>query len=331
MQPAHDHHHDPKVSGYLQLHKNGIAGGAAGVVTAFLTCPLDVVRTRLQVQHLIKDSMPKLGLIQTLSQMMKQEGPLGFFKGLGPQLFGLVPSWAIYFSVYDTLKPILTDLTNGELSPSLVHMCAAVGAGAVTNLGTTPFFTVKTRLQTQQTYLKKKAIILDNITTQPIKEVKQPVVYHGTFDAFKKIVQNEGPKVLWSGLIPSMIGLIHVAIQFPLYEKFKSMAQARKPTPDTPLGLPELFLCAAGSKIFASAIAYPHEVIRSRLQGQGGLGVEKRYTGVASVVRTTIKEEGIRGLYSGLGVTLLRTVPAAMITLSVYEETKHFIEKWSEG
>lgn len=45
--------------------------------------------------------------------MLKQEGPLGFFKGLGPQLFGLVPSWAIYFSVYDTLKPILTNMTNG--------------------------------------------------------------------------------------------------------------------------------------------------------------------------------------------------------------------------
>ena len=122
-------------------------------------------------------------------------------------------------------------------------------------------------------------------------------------------VRHEGPKVLWSGLMPSMIGLIHVAIQFPLYEEFKSIAQSRSmlpppspspsssPSPfpsltlslylslflspseaskETPLTWTELFLCAAGSKLFASAAAYPHEVIRSRLQGQGGMG-EKKY------------------------------------------------------
>eukprot|EP00026_Physarum_polycephalum_P011756 Phypoly_transcript_11999.p1 GENE.Phypoly_transcript_11999~~Phypoly_transcript_11999.p1 ORF type:complete len:159 (+),score=21.55 Phypoly_transcript_11999:539-1015(+) len=150
-------------------------------------------------------------------------------------------------------------------------MLSAVGAGAVTNVGTTPFFTVKTRLQTQQ------MLLLKHMNDPALEDGKQIQIqkYTGTWDAFKKIVRTEGPIVLWSGLIPSMIGLIHVAIQFPLYEKFKSIAQNRKPTKDTPLSLTELFLCAAGSKLFASAAAYPHEVIRSRLQGQGGFGKEK--------------------------------------------------------
>ena len=56
-----------------------------------------------------------------------------------------------------------------------------------------------------------------------------------------------------------------------------------------------------------------------------------RYRGVVDVVKMTIKEEGVRGLYSGMGVTLLRTIPAAVITLSVYEKTKRLIEKWAEG
>jgi len=318
-----EHHVSPTTNNVL-LHKNGIAGAVAGVMTAFLTCPLDVVRTRLQVQHLQQG--PKYsGLREALSMILKTEGPLGFFKGLGPQVLGFVPSWAIYFTVYDHLKPLIAKATDDKLSSSFVHMLSAVGAGAITNLGTTPFFTVKTRLQTQQTIFLKQ----QHMTDTKKAEGNKRVIYTGTWDAFKKIIQNEGPRVLWSGLMPSMIGLIHVGIQFPLYEKFKSIAQSRKPTKETPLSLPELFLCAAGSKLFASAAAYPHEVIRSRLQGQGGLGVEKKYRGVVDVVKITIKEEGVRGLYSGLGVTLLRTIPAAVITLSAYEETKQIIEKWA--
>jgi hypothetical protein len=50
---------------------------------------------------------------ETVSLILKEQGLLGFFKGLGPQLFGFVPSWAIYFTVYDHFKPALTDITGG--------------------------------------------------------------------------------------------------------------------------------------------------------------------------------------------------------------------------
>jgi len=297
---------------FLAAHKNGIAGAVAGAMTAFLTCPLDVLRTRQQVQLKLKGGeTPKYqGLRQSLSLVLREEGALGLFKGLGPQLFGLVPSWALYFTVYDHLKPVLTHYSGDRLSQPVIHMISAISAGAITNLGTTPFFTVKTRLQTQQININ------NNTSNHP--------PYKGTFDAFRTIARQEGLPVLWSGLLPSMIGLIHVAIQFPLYEKFKSMAQTKGP--DEQLGLKDLFLCAAGSKVFASAAAYPHEVIRSRLQGQGR-GSAAKYSGVVDVVKTTIRQEGFFALYNGLGITLVRTVPASMITLSVYEYTMRFI-KW---
>jgi len=301
------------------VHENAIAGAAAGAATAFLTCPLDVARTRYQVQHKIKGTTPKYhGLLQTFSLILREEGLLSFFKGLGPQLFGLVPSWAIYFTVYDRLKSVITKASNDRFNPSVVHLMSAVGAGAVTNLGTTPFFVIKTRLQTQ---LAKKDSNGNGVPQ-----------YKGTYDAFKKIAKTEGLLTLWSGLLPSMIGLVHVAIQFPLYEKFKSMIVTRKPDPTKPLSVGELFVCAAGSKVFASAVAYPHEVIRSRLQdqGHGFEKVEKRYKGVTHAVKTIVKHEGAIALYQGLGITLLRTVPASMITLTVYEETLRFVRRIAE-
>jgi len=109
------------------------------------------------------------------------------------------------------------------------------------------------------------------------------------------------------------------------------MVTSRKPDPTQPLSISELFVCAAGSKVFASATAYPHEVIRSRLQdqGHGFQHTEKRYKGVRHAVRTIIKQEGVTALYQGLGITLMRTVPASMITLTVYEETLRIIKRLS--
>jgi len=294
--------------------QNAFAGAAAGAVTAFATNPLDVARTRTQVQYLVKGQTPKYhGLRQTLGMMWKEEGFRCLFKGLLPQLLGLIPSWAIYFSVYDHLKPFLSKKLGDKWNPSAVHLTSAVCAGAVTNLGTTPFFTVKTRLQTQL------------VNTDP--NGKSTPQYRNMFDAFKKITKTEGWLVLWSGLMPSMIGLVHVAIQFPLYEKFKTTFANTKPDPKEQLNIMELFLCAAGSKVVASAAAYPHEVVRSRLQGQGhGLSENGvRYSGVIDAVGKIWRQEGIRAFYQGLGITLCRTVPASMITLTVYEEALRFI------
>jgi solute carrier family 25 protein 33/36 len=76
---------------------------------------------------------------------------------------------------------------------------------------------------------------------------------------------------------------------------------------------------AAGSaKLFAAAVTYPHEVVRTRLRlaptvSVGGGRVEMKYTGLIQCFRTVWKEEGMLGLYGGLTPHLLRVVPSAAI------------------
>ena len=80
------------------------AGAGAGLVSSFVTCPLDVVKTRLQAQHASRDAKHYEGARLTVARIWRQAGFKGFYRGLGPTVTGYLPTWGIYFTVYDLVK-----------------------------------------------------------------------------------------------------------------------------------------------------------------------------------------------------------------------------------
>jgi solute carrier family 25 folate transporter 32 len=79
------------------------AGAGAGLVASIITCPLDVIKTRLQAQHVSKDAGYE-GVGLTVGRIWRQSGVRGFYRGLGPTIGGYLPTWGIYFTVYDLVK-----------------------------------------------------------------------------------------------------------------------------------------------------------------------------------------------------------------------------------
>ena len=59
-----------------------------------------------------------------------------------------------------------------------------------------------------------------NSQTQPREEVR----YKHTLDAALTIYRTEGWSAFFRGLLPSLLGITHVAVQFPLYEHLKRIA-----------------------------------------------------------------------------------------------------------
>lgn len=80
---------------------------------------------------------------------------------------------------------------------------------------------------------------------------------------------------------------------------------------------------AAVAKLIAACIAYPHEVIRTRLREPIPKNGIPKYTGLLQTLKLVIKEEGVVSLYGGMSAHLLRVVPNAAIMFFCYEAILH--------
>eukprot|EP00126_Sphaerothecum_destruens_P002290 Sdes_comp15729_c0_seq2m4767 len=210
---------------------------------------------------------------------------------------GLLPNWAIYFCCYESFQPHVSNLFNWPLQSVFVHLSSAIGAGLCSAVATNPLWVLKVRLMTQ------------NFNSE--------IQYKNTFDCFQKIVKYEGVFGLYKGLGSSMLGVIHVGIQFPLYERLKLLTITKKNILEEELTATELMFLASISKAVASIAWYPHEVIRTRLQNQ--VVIPPKYLGIIHAFQTIFREEGPKAFYSGMSANLIRSVPAGAITFTVYE------------
>jgi solute carrier family 25 folate transporter 32 len=93
---------------------NALCGASAGVASGIVTCPLDVIKTRLQAQGSFrprKYTGPTRavykGLTGTARVIWREDGVRGLYRGLGPMLLGYIPTWAVYMSTYESTKEFL--------------------------------------------------------------------------------------------------------------------------------------------------------------------------------------------------------------------------------
>ncbi|XP_050225423.1 nicotinamide adenine dinucleotide transporter 1, chloroplastic [Mercurialis annua] len=289
------------------------AGAAAGAIAATFVCPLDVIKTRLQVHGLptaSNSSHPGSIIVTSFRNIIKTDGFKGLYRGLSPTIIALLPNWAVYFTVYEQLKGLL--LSHGDGSNELsvgANMVAAASAGAATAIATNPLWVVKTRLQTQG--------------------MRADVVpYKSVGSALRRIVREEGIRGLYSGILPSLAGVTHVAIQFPAYEKIKCCIAKKKNTTVDHLNTGDVAIASSTAKVVASISTYPHEVVRSRLQEQGQVrNSAVHYSGVIDCIKKVFQKEGIPGFYRGCATNLMRTTPSAVITFTSYEMINRFLDR----
>lgn len=301
-----------------------VAGGTGGMVGAIVTCPLDVVKTRLQSDsyHSAYNKTPKSAnpIIKgfqhfketcgVILSIYRNEGGRALFRGLGPNLVGVIPARSINFFTYGASKEIILTQFNDGQEATWVHLGAGISAGFATATATNPIWLIKTRLQLDKTRGKH---------------------YKNSFDCFRYIIKTEGVKSLYKGLSASYLGGIESTLQWVLYEQMKSFLNkkslemhghdgASKTTKDHVLEWCARSGAAGAAKFVASLITYPHEVVRTRLRQAPVEETGKlKYTGLIQCFKLVFKEEGLASMYGGLTPHLLRTVPNSIIMFGTWE------------
>lgn len=96
---------------------HAFSGATAGFASGVVTCPLDVIKTKLQAQGgwsirhggsgTTSGTVLYRGLFGTASTIWRGEGFRGMYRGLGPLILGYLPTWTVYFTVYEKAKGVL--------------------------------------------------------------------------------------------------------------------------------------------------------------------------------------------------------------------------------
>ena len=146
--------------------------------------------------------------------------------------------------------------------------------------------------------------------------------YSSVFDGTRQLYQSEGLRGFYRGLVPSLFGVSHGALQFMAYEQMKKYQGARGSHPQKDLTNFDYLVFSGLSKLFAGSVTYPYQVIRSRLQTYDA---GKNYTSARDVAVQVWKREGLSGFYKGLGPNLLRVIPSSCVTFLVYENIKVYL------
>ncbi|XP_005103525.1 mitochondrial folate transporter/carrier isoform X2 [Aplysia californica] len=278
------------------------AGVSGGVVSSLVLHPLDLIKVRFQVDegpgHGPSKRPEYRGVVHALRSIVKSDGWRGLYRGVTPNVTGAGLSWGLYFFFYNTTKTWMQDgNTQKNLGPGK-HMLIASLAGLATLSLTNPIWVSKTRM------------CLQYGNGSPGR-----VHFVGMWETLGNVYKFEGVRGLYKGFLPGIFGISHGALQFMAYEELKTLYNRHRNQPlDTRLSSLEYLSFAAVSKMFAAALTYPYQVVRSRLQDQ-----HRSYNGALDVIRQIWQKESYRGMFKGLNAYMLHIVPNIMIVFGIYE------------
>ncbi|KAJ3055596.1 mitochondrial aspartate-glutamate transporter agc1 [Rhizophlyctis rosea] len=279
---------------------NFALGSVAGAIGATVVYPIDLVKTRMQNQRSkVVGQLLYKNSLDCFQKVIRNEGVMGLYSGLIPQLVGVAPEKAIKLTMNDLVRSKTRDPKTGQI-PLWAEIMAGCTAGGSQVLFTNPLEIVKIRLQVQGEAAKAA---LDAATPKA---------------GALTIVRQLGLLGLYKGVGACLLRDIPFsAIYFPTYAHLKT-GLFEEGKNGKKLGALELLTAGAIAGMPAAYLVTPADVIKTRLQVAARKG-ETTYTGITDAFRKILKEEGPKAFFKGGVARVFRSSPQFGVTLAAYE------------
>lgn len=278
-----------------------IAGSIAGSIGIVSTQPLDTIRIRCQLNKSINARQHAISIMQ-------HEGVRGLFRGVASPTLTVGLMSAVLFQAFESSKSIIASYKRNthnlsyDPSPTYTDLALAGAiSGTISCLITSP--TELFKILVQQHTSSESATM-----KQEFKEAlhlwKEYGFGRGIFRGLNVTIYRDAPAF---------------AVYFPTYELFADHWDPYRATQIVP------FIGGGLAGMVSWAFVYPMDHVKTMYQTrQYKYGSLPLHAAIKDHMR---REGGWRGIYRGLGATLLRCTPQHAVVFVAYEEVKKAMQR----
>ncbi|KAK9234625.1 mitochondrial carrier domain-containing protein [Lipomyces kononenkoae] len=320
--------------------------------------PFDTVKVRLQSQP-DGTPLKFTGPLDCFRQTWQKEGVRGFYRGLSSPMVGAAAENASLFLSYRTAQNAMRSILYPHLSKTdnlpmhALLICGAV-SGTFTSFILTPIELIKCKMQvqnlvlydgTERSYLSpslttatsSSGILASATASRPVSHMPRTQRYiamsispprpPGAFALVAQVYRETGIIGFWRGQLGTLFRETGgSAAWFGAYEYVSSLLRRHRVTSDGSS-------FASGNTLFESTVSgavagiaynlslFPADSVKSRMQTESILSADGLNSdrGFWTVARDMYRSGGIRALYRGCGMTVMRAAPSSAIIFLTYE------------
>ncbi|KAH8812629.1 mitochondrial carrier domain-containing protein [Xylogone sp. PMI_703] len=288
----------------LPFRYHFVAGAVAGISEILVMYPLDVVKTRVQLQQGAGNGQEGYkGMFDCFTKIVRNEGFTRLYRGIAAPIMMEAPKRAVKFAANDSWGRFYQRILGVEKQTQSLSILTGSTAGVTEALIIVPFELIKIRLQDGASAGK----------------------YRGMMDAVIKIIRQEGSLALYNGMESTLWRqVVWNGGYFGCI--FQVRAQLPKPHPADKSGqVRNDFVAGAVGGTFGTILSTPFDVVKSRIQNSPKIGGRvPKYNWALGAVGTVYREEGFRALYKGFVPKVLRLGPGGGILLIVFTGVMDF-------
>jgi len=277
-----------------------IAGGASAAISHGYTVPIDVVKTKIQIEPALEG----LSLRDATKKIVDEEGPGELLVGVGPTVVGYGIEGALKFGLYESLKPFFLGLFPTSVDPSEPYLAAAVCAGAVASLILCPMEETRIRL------------------------VSDPNFASGLFDGLPRLLREDGALSPFKGL-PSMLSkqIPYTAAKQVSFDIAAGAIYAALGVYAADLALGVEVAAAFTASIIACIASHPGDVLltasyQSKEQGSGGF---------LTMISNIYDNGGFLAFFRGINARFVHVGFIITTQLVIYDQIKQALGLAASG